>query len=41
VLADSGSDFAQAVKKIAKSLVAQPEKPKRARRGLLPSLAKA
>ena len=41
VLADGGSDFSSAIKKVAKSLVAQPEKPKKARRGLLPSLAKA
>jgi pilus assembly protein CpaE len=41
VLADGGSDFAQAVKRMAKSLVATPEKQKKGRRGLLPSLAKA
>jgi pilus assembly protein CpaE len=41
VLADGGADFSSAIKKVAKSLVAAPEKPKKARRGLLPSLAKA
>jgi pilus assembly protein CpaE len=41
VLSDGGSDFSSAIKKVAKSLVAQPEKQKKHRRGLLPSLAKA
>jgi pilus assembly protein CpaE len=41
VLADGGADFSSAIKKVAKSLVAEPEKQKKHRRGLLPSLAKA
>jgi pilus assembly protein CpaE len=41
VLADGGADFSQAVKKVAKALVAEPEKQRKPRRGLLPSLAKA
>jgi pilus assembly protein CpaE len=41
VLADSGADFSQAIKKVAKALVAEPEKQRKPRRGLLPSLAKA
>ena len=41
VLADGGADFSTAVKKMAKALVAQPEQQKKARRGFLPSLAKA
>jgi pilus assembly protein CpaE len=41
ILADGGSDFSSAVKKMAKALVAQPEQAKKAKRGFLPSLAKA
>jgi pilus assembly protein CpaE len=41
VLADGGADFSGAIKKIAKALVAQPQQQKKAKRGFLPSLAKA
>jgi pilus assembly protein CpaE len=41
VLADGGADFSSAIKKIAKALVAQPQQQKKAKRGFLPSLAKA
>ena len=41
VLADGGSDFSAAVKKMAKALVAQPQQQKKQKRGFLPSLAKA
>jgi pilus assembly protein CpaE len=41
VLADSGADFSSAVKKMAKALVAEPQTPKKPKRGFLPSLAKA
>jgi pilus assembly protein CpaE len=41
VLADGGADFSSAVKKIAKALVAAPQQQKKAKRGFLPSLAKA
>jgi pilus assembly protein CpaE len=41
VLADGGADFSSAVKKMAKALVAAPQQQKKAKRGFLPSLAKA
>jgi hypothetical protein len=41
VLADNSAEFSAAVRKMAKAIVAQPEKPKKARRGFLPTFAKA
>jgi pilus assembly protein CpaE len=41
VLADGGADFSSAVKKMAKALVAEPQQQRKAKRGFLPSLAKA
>jgi pilus assembly protein CpaE len=41
VLADGGADFSTAVKKMAKGLVVQPDRQKKPKRGLFPTLAKA